>query len=1132
MGFISTYTIEKVQSEVSILQVAESLGLGPFTKGNRYVQCRCPFHNDKDASFTLYLDKNRYICFGCKERGGSIELVKKVKGCNFPDAVEYVAGLGGIEIEREEDNPEKEKKHKEHKRQIGINELAQEYFASQLLGDALEYVNSRWGDHADEVRLLWGLGYAPKNGLGLISYLHLNGITDEEIEKSDLFFVSEKDGKRYCSYFDRLMFPICDGGGNVVGFTGRDMSKEPKGAKYKNTRDSEVFNKRRLLYGWDMAKMAARNENMLYIVEGNPDAIRMHLIGKKNTVALCGGALSDQHIEMIKREKITNVCLLMDGDASGVRFNVELGKELTRSGLNVYVLPISLRFSKEGDIDKVDPDTLLDVADVDKEFAGLEKSRCSWYEYYTRQRLLGTWDKETKSFRYGVDKSDPVQLGELMREVMDYMSGLAVNVRTDFISKLAKICGNKQLWTSSEKIMLRNRKGDGALTRDEGREYSDEQVRMAMTFGIIVGEEGDHKNCYYLSSKTDTMISNFILQPLFHICDGDKSKRMFRMVNNRDQECLLELPEKTMNSATDFNTAVSNCGFYVYMGDMKALTKLKYYLYSQMRSVKNVKQLGWQKGGFWAWSNGVIDSDGMFREVDDEGLITIGDSQYYIPAFSKFMREDEEMLVDEKHFIHNTTDNSTLKELTRRMDVVYGRNAVVGVCFYLATLFRDVCVRERKGFPLLNIFGQKGTGKSSMAYTLSYLFGDAVGGTKMSATLASISHTVGMSRNAICLLDEYTSGLPEQKIEILKHIWDGHGRTKMNMDKGGEKMTTKADCGVILVGQEMTVADDALFSRVVFIQFSETIFSKEKTLAFNELEKWQHDGITNITNDLLRHRDHFSRNYNAYYEIASNSMEALDTRNVQNVQGRIRQNWTILLASYLTLEHAIGNQLPWKREQVIETLTSMMVAQNKMVLGVSDLSIFFETLSALAFNKTIEEGYDYRLVHKTRLDAEVSFEGVKHTFHEADVDLLYLNGPTVMMAYESARARVKDDRNRGAESVKSYLFAEKKIYRGTKTVRFLTKQRFAEEKADYNNKEAKHVKAWVLNYTELKKMFDITLDDWGYEEESEGKEKAVTESDEETKGNVEAFQKQNHAKNIEGLHVEDYIPGLGDGLFE
>ncbi len=312
----------------------------------------CPFHGEKTASFSVAPDKGIYYCFGCHKGGGVINFQMEVEGMSYPDAVRALAKRAGMEVPEDE---QYQSRYREQERLWAIHKEAARYFHSQLYAPvgkaALEYALGRGMNKA--ALTSFGIGYAPDSWTGLVDHLRKKGYTDQELKDSGLVTVSQKNGNLFDRFRNRLMFPIIDVRGNVIAFGGRALQKDEE-RKYLNSPETLIFNKRKNLFGMNLAKKS--KQGFLILVEGNVDVVALHQYGFDNAIASLGTSLTEEQAALMTRYA-DQIVLIYDGDKAGQNATQRAIPILEKAGLKVKVL--QLQGAK-------DPDEFLQKFGADK----------------------------------------------------------------------------------------------------------------------------------------------------------------------------------------------------------------------------------------------------------------------------------------------------------------------------------------------------------------------------------------------------------------------------------------------------------------------------------------------------------------------------------------------------------------------------------------------------------------------------------------------------------------------------------------------------------------------------------------------------------------------------------------------
>ena len=300
----------------------------------------CPFHQERTPSFHVSRVRQSWHCFGCDTGGDIFSFIEKIEGMDFRDALHLLAQKAGVTLQEPE---VREKATSKKRRLFEVNELAMKFFRSVLLqlpqaAQARAYVDKRGVDTltAD----LFQLGYAPESWTLLTEALQKRGVTADELVLAGLSMKRERGDGVYDRFRGRLMFPITDVHGNIVGFTRRISINDPNQPKYMNTPETPVYRKSAILYGLDKAKADIRKQGQVVIVEGNMDVVSSHQAGITNVVAASGTALTAEQLSLIKRFT-TNIAIAFDQDAAGEAATLR-GLDLARQqdfSIKIITLP-------------------------------------------------------------------------------------------------------------------------------------------------------------------------------------------------------------------------------------------------------------------------------------------------------------------------------------------------------------------------------------------------------------------------------------------------------------------------------------------------------------------------------------------------------------------------------------------------------------------------------------------------------------------------------------------------------------------------------------------------------------------------------------------------------------------------
>lgn len=300
-------TKEDVRSRLSIAEVVgEYVQLTPAGKGR--LKGLCPFHKEKSPSFQVDTEQGYFYCFGCKAGGDVFSFVQRTENLSFADALRKLAEKAGVQVEAKYGE-------RSNRDLYDVNAFALEYFREHLNGPALEYLKRR--GLTDETIAAFELGFAPEGWDGLLRRARTRGVTERQLLEAGLLIENPENGRVYDRFRGRVMFPIRDHLGRLVGFGGRVLDDSKP--KYLNTPETEAFRKGELLYGLDRARTVLKDGAELVVVEGYMDVITMHQHGFTGAVASLGTALTAEHATLLERLGAQKLIMMFDRDEAGLK---------------------------------------------------------------------------------------------------------------------------------------------------------------------------------------------------------------------------------------------------------------------------------------------------------------------------------------------------------------------------------------------------------------------------------------------------------------------------------------------------------------------------------------------------------------------------------------------------------------------------------------------------------------------------------------------------------------------------------------------------------------------------------------------------------------------------------------------
>ena len=352
---ITPQTIQQITSRIDIIDV-----VGEFVKlkkrGTNYIG-NCPFHNEKSPSFTVSPAKEIYKCFGCGKSGNTITFLMEHEKYSYVEALRWLAARYNIEIEETETSPAQKIAQQTADSLYAINHFAMDFFTKQYWDtEAGATIAQSYMQHRGFLRPIvekFKIGYNPSERDSLAKALIQNQFNPELFARTGL--VVERDGGWQDNYRDRIIFPIHNTTGKIIGFGARQIAKNDRSPKYINTPENEIYIKSRILYGSYFARTAIDKANECLLVEGYTDVVSLHQAGIENVVASGGTSLTIDQLRLVKKYT-QNLTIIYDGDAAGVKAALRGLDMALEEGLNVQLVLIPDNEDPDSYVNKVGPD--------------------------------------------------------------------------------------------------------------------------------------------------------------------------------------------------------------------------------------------------------------------------------------------------------------------------------------------------------------------------------------------------------------------------------------------------------------------------------------------------------------------------------------------------------------------------------------------------------------------------------------------------------------------------------------------------------------------------------------------------------------------------------------------------------
>jgi hypothetical protein len=540
--------------------------------------------------------------------------------------------------------------------------------------------------------------------------------------------------------------------------------------------------------------------------------------------------------------------------------------------------------------------------------------------------------------------------------------------RDEMIELLAKLSGAK-------KAVIKSTVND--LIDEETNRVKTEAASLGLQDGVNEDEAiefgiYEYKNRYWGLGKFGKYeISNFTMTVLYHVkTSADTAYRLIEIRNVFGKTAIINLNTDDFVSLGPFKKVIARHGNFIFKGMDSDLGKLQEKLQRDERPTLLVQTLGYNKrGSFYAFANGIVacpdncdtSQPVAFFPTDEFGIIALDEKNYFIPADSKIFEDKDNLFSNDKKFRYIANEHCDFQKWAQLDYKVYGEKAIIGQLYCISAMFRDIIFNAiGRRFPILNCYGQRGSGKGTFIESFMWLFGKP----QDQIMLGGASTTVGFMRkfaafsNAIVWLDEYKNNLQVKMIESLKNIYDGIGYERGKKDNTFETESTPINSACILSGQEMPTAEPALFTRVIMLSFKPGKgFTDDDRRNFKDLQKMQEKYLTHITANIVRHRSAFIEHYKTEFETVF--PEIIKRVNNKEIDERMMLNIAVLATTHKVAEKFL--KFPFTYEQAEKFLIKNLKEQFTILSGSDDIAKWWQVVENLFSMGIIKEGVDFEL---------------------------------------------------------------------------------------------------------------------------------------------------------------------------
>lgn len=899
MGYITKLCVEKILDAVRIEQV-----IGDYVQlkqsGPNYTGLS-PFVDEKTPSFVVSPTKQIFKDFSSGKGGSAVNFLMEKLNISFPEAIEKLAQKYSIDIEYE--NPElAEKKRVELGKKEKLRETLNSVYALYRKEfdklptdhDARKEVEvKRWYNNEDILE--WGIAYAPENFL-------YDKLKNAAKVNDGLALGLIKQGNyenKYDAYTGRVIYPIHDANGLLIGLAGRSLKEKPRSKWINPTVDQSnlLYQKSKVLFGYHKAKNEIRKRNEAFIVEGYNDVIAWHKYGCENTVAASGTAMSPAQLNMLKRI-CDKLVFCMDPDEAGKRAVLKFLPDCLAMGFRVEVIELPC-----------DPD---DFSRNYKEF--LER---------------GSLTELLKSEGARVDGFKLLMHEELQGDVIDRVKG------TERVAKVLATIKDKPTriiyedWLAKESGVTKKQVQDWVKesetknTEKPKEEFKDWEIELPKSVTTPLDQllpdirkyglfQSDNQ-IYIVNNGYCSAVSNFSIEILQHMNDEKFPKKLLRIKNTENKEVIFDTNSENLNSLQTFFNTMTGQGNFLFSGDNRQLKLLLPYLMDKMGDGKKIDVLGWQPDAeIYVTNNKCVDDFGNEVPMDENGIVVYNNVHYYIPSANKIYAKAPTRYSAQKKFrtIYNPTDfNVVLSEIK----AVHREHAISAILFVLASIFRDIIVQDIKAFPIFFLYGPGSSGKDELSRIIQSFTGDPQTSINLeggASTMKAQIREFAQFRNGISQLSEYKRG--DLKLDgMIKGLWDLNGYKRGNIESLVSTDEVAIESAVILTGNEYP-QPAPLIMRLLWNEMIKNEFTEAEMDRFDKLNDIVKKGLSGYAFELMKNRqmvrEQFSKRQREWKVIISQTFPGAIARMVTN--------YSILATMYTLFKDTL--MFPFTQEEMLD----------------------------------------------------------------------------------------------------------------------------------------------------------------------------------------------------------------------
>lgn len=605
-----------------------------------------------------------------------------------------------------------------------------------------------------------------------------------------------------------------------------------------------------------------------------------------------------------------------------------------------------------------------------------------------------------------------------------------VNKGWDFFSKDNKLKSNRKLVQLLQAYDIDTTNPDKAAAITEASELAaylkpgmDAKFVLEHGFAPYINN-GSTGYWFRSGEKSLAKISNFIMDPLMHVYSKQDNKRIIS-IDNGLKRVVLDMPSRSLISLEQFKAVCYEEGNYMFWGSATQLMKILNTINNNFPVCWELKTLGWQSEGFFAWSNAVYEPHNEDPEMfNDLGIATINDSHYFSPSASDIYKhqraEDDEYEND--RFLSYRKPTVTLEEWARLMCEVYPDHGMYGIGYVFIGLFRDLIYKIDNNCPHLSCYGEKGSGKSKFAESVSAVFVNDLQPFNLNhGTDFAFFNRLSRFRNCVTWFDEFDDqAIKEDRFQSIKGAYDGAGRER---GKGTNKNRTeiaRINSALLLTGQYLSTRDDnAALTRCIILAFApDDNRTPDRIQSYDQLKKIEKSGISGLLVPLLRYRPKFEKDYAKSFAETFKDLRAAITDAGGVYKERVLRNYTAMLNCYRFFMDYF--KFPFTYQDVFERCKMDVIRLSTLISESDSLADFWNTVLFLLEVGEIYEGFHFKVQTIHSVTVKTATGTVDKKFPEAK-KLLFIRLTTIHKLYLEAHRKQTGKNGINLQSLELYI---------------------------------------------------------------------------------------------------------------